>query len=128
MMGDRQYNLTAELVQQIFGDGAPSIWLAKLLGAVAGSLVSIAYVLPRGRREAILRFVVGVAVGLIFGGTAGLKLADIMGLLGKISTFEITLMGATIASAGAWWGLGAYQRLARRWSGLPSTKIAKKIS
>ncbi|NRB31533.1 MAG: hypothetical protein HRU27_13150 [Rhizobiaceae bacterium] len=92
------------------------LWLAKVLGALMGSIVSLAYVMPRGRREALSRLLVGVVTGLIFGGTAGVKLADTMGLLGKISTFEFTLMGATLASLSAWWGLGALQRVLERWS------------
>ena len=99
-----------------FGEAFPMLWLAKVLGALMGSIVSLAYVMPRGRREALSRLLVGVVTGLIFGGTAGVKLADTMGLLGKISTFEITLMGATLASLSAWWGLGALQRLLERWS------------
>ena len=98
------------------GEAFPMLWLAKVLGALMGSIVSLAYVMPRGRREALSRLLVGVVTGLIFGGTAGVKLADTMGLLGKISTFEITLMGATLASLSAWWGLGALQRLLERWS------------
>jgi Family of unknown function (DUF6107) len=51
------------------------VWAAKGGGAVAGSAVSLAYVLPRGRREAAIRFAVGVICGFVFGGTAGLKIA-----------------------------------------------------
>ena len=99
-----------------FGEAFPILWLAKILGALTGSIVSLAYVMPRGRREAASRLLVGVVTGLIFGGTAGVKLADTMGLLGKVSAFEITLMGATLASLSAWWGLGALQRLLERWT------------
>lgn len=99
-----------------FGEAFPILWLAKILGALMGSIVSLAYVMPRGRREAASRLLVGVVTGVIFGGTAGVKLADAMGLLDKISPFEITLMGATLASLSAWWGLGALQRVLERWS------------
>ena len=97
-----------------FGEAFPLLWFAKFLGALTGSIVSLAYVMPRGRREAASRLLVGLVTGLIFGGTAGVKLADTMGLLGKVSPFEITLMGATLASLCAWWGLGALHRLMER--------------
>ena len=42
-------------------------WAAKGAGAVAGSAVSLAYVMPSGRREAAARFAAGVVMGLIFG-------------------------------------------------------------
>ncbi len=90
----------------------PLMFAAKLLGALAGSVVSLAYILPRGRREAMLRLTVGLVAGFVFGSTAGLKIADMLGVLGRISPIEVTLMGATFASLSAWWGLGLLQRLA----------------
>ena len=95
-------------------EATPLIWLAKLIGAVAGSLISIAYILPHGRREAVLRLCVGVVTGLIFGGAAGVKIADSLDLLDKVSSFEISIVGAAFASLCAWWGLGVLQRLAER--------------
>ena len=47
------------------------LWAAKGAGAVAGSAISLAYLLPDGRRDAAVRFAVGVVCGLVFGGTAG---------------------------------------------------------
>lgn len=93
-----------------------SVWLliAKCIGAIAGSAVSIAYMLPRGRREAALRFAIGITAGMVFGTTVGLKVADEMGISDRITTFEMTLSGATIASLCAWWGLGALSRIAGR--------------
>ena len=44
--------------------------LARLAGAVGGAAISVAYVLPRGRREAGLRFFTGVTAGVIFGPAA----------------------------------------------------------
>ncbi len=89
-------------------------WLliAKCIGAIAGSAVSIAYMLPRGRREAALRFAIGMTAGLVFGTTVGLKVADEMGISDRITTFEMTLSGAAIASLCAWWGLGVLSRIA----------------
>lgn len=58
---------------------AGGLWLAKTSGAIAGSAISIAYFLPAGRREAAIRFAVGVACGLVFGSTAGIKIATELG-------------------------------------------------
>jgi uncharacterized membrane protein YdjX (TVP38/TMEM64 family) len=90
------------------------IFAAKIVGAIAGSAVSIAYLLPNGKREAWLRFAIGITAGLMFGTTVGLKLADEMGIADRITPFEMTLSGATLASLGAWWGLGVLSRLASR--------------
>lgn len=81
-------------------------WALKGAGAVAGSAISLAYVLPRGRREAALRFFVGVACGLVFGGTVGVKLADELGVGALLGANETMLTGAAVASLCAWWGLG----------------------
>jgi hypothetical protein len=90
------------------------LWAAKGTGAVAGSAMSLAYILPTGRREAALRFAVGVACGLVFGGTAGLKIADELGIADTIGGFELMLMGSAAASLSAWWGLGFVMRAFER--------------
>lgn len=82
------------------------IWLAKGAGAVAGSAISLAYILPHGRRDAAARFVVGVVCGLVFGGTAGLKIATELGVQDAIGPGELVLMGSAAASLCAWWALG----------------------
>lgn len=87
------------------------LWLAKFAGALAGSAISVAYVLPRGRREAALRFTVGVVSGLIFGGAAGLKIASELDVGSALGAFEIMLMGSAAASLSAWWALGLVMRL-----------------
>ncbi|MDD9910835.1 MAG: DUF6107 family protein [Ahrensia sp.] len=99
----------------MFHELTPTLWLAKLVGAMAGSLISIAYVLPHGRREAFLRLGVGVATGVVFGGTVGAKLFDVLGLLDKISVVEMTLVGAAACSLFAWWGLGMMRRGVEGW-------------
>jgi hypothetical protein len=86
------------------------LWLAKGAGAVVGSAISLAYVLPTGRREAAIRFAVGVACGLVFGGTAGLKIATELGIAGALGSGELVLMGSAAASLCAWWGLGVLMR------------------
>ena len=90
------------------------LWLAKGAGAVAGSAISLAYILPRGRREAAARFAVGVVSGLVFGGTAGLKIAVELDVEGLIGPTETVLMGSAAASLCAWWALGALMRVLRR--------------
>ena len=118
--------MTTFSASTVFEEATPAILAAKVLGALVGSLISIAYILPRGRREAALRLSVGMATGLVFGGTAGVKLADTLGLLGKVSAFEITLVGAAFASLSAWWGLGALRRLSEHWP--PTHRASRKSS
>lgn len=86
------------------------IWVAKGAGAVAGSAISLAYLLPHDRRDAALRFAVGTVCGLIFGGTAGVKIATELGLRDLIGTNETMLMGSAVASLCAWWALGFVMR------------------
>jgi hypothetical protein len=93
------------------------IWGAKAGGAVAGSAISLAFMLPVNRREAALRFAVGVVCGLVFGGLAGLKLASELGLEGKVGAPELMLAGSAAASLCAWWVLGVLARIARKQAG-----------
>lgn len=93
------------------------IWAAKGAGAVAGSAISLAYVLPRGRREAAIRFAVGTACGLVFGGAAGLKLVAELGISAAIGPGETMLLGSATASLCAWWALGFVMRAFRRGAG-----------
>ncbi|MCP1198137.1 DUF6107 family protein [Notoacmeibacter sp. MSK16QG-6] len=87
-----------------------SMWMAKGAGAVIGSGISLAYVLPRGRREAALRFAVGVTSGIAFGGVAGLRLARELGIDTVANGLEIALSGAALASLCAWWAIGVLMR------------------
>lgn len=89
---------------------AASIWAAKGAGAVAGSAISLAYLLPSGRREAALRFAVGVVSGVVFGGAAGVKLASELGIETALGATETMLVGSAAASLSAWWALGAVMR------------------
>jgi len=92
-------------------NGAAWIWAAKGAGAIAGSAISLAYILPAGRREAAIRFAVGLVGGLVFGGTAGLKIVTELGIEKSIGAGETGLMGAAAASLCAWWALGLLRRL-----------------
>ena len=82
------------------------LWAAKGAGAVAGSAISLAYILPKGRREAAIRFAVGIACGLVFGGAAGLKLAEELGIEGMLGPTETLMTGAAAANLCAWWAVG----------------------
>jgi Family of unknown function (DUF6107) len=93
------------------------IWGAKLGGAVAGSAISLAFMLPVNRREAALRFAVGLVSGVVFGGMAGLKLASELGLEGKVGAPELMLAGSAAASLCAWWALGVLAKIARKQAG-----------
>lgn len=86
------------------------LWTAKAGGAAAGSAISLAYMLPAGRRDAAIRFGVGVACGLVFGGTAGLKVATELGIEDSLGPYELVLMGSAAASLCAWWALGLIMR------------------
>lgn len=82
------------------------LWFAKGAGAVAGSAISLAYLLPKDGREAAARFAVGVVSGVVFGGTAGIKVAKELGIADVLSASEVLIMGSAVASVSAWWALG----------------------
>ncbi|WP_185983132.1 DUF6107 family protein [Aureimonas mangrovi] len=84
----------------------------KLTGAVAGSAISVAYLLPSGRREAAVRFLAGAVTGMVFGGPAGLMLAEHFGIGTKLSPGELALIGSASASLCAWGALGVLTRFA----------------
>lgn len=86
------------------------LWTAKAVGAVAGSAISLAYVLPDERREAGIRFGIGIAAGLVFGGAVGTKIAVELGIEEHLGPFELVLMGSAAASLCAWWALGLVVR------------------
>jgi Family of unknown function (DUF6107) len=89
-----------------------ALWGIKALGAVAGSAISVAYILPKTRREAAVRFAVGLVSGLVFGGAAGVEIGDWLGLTDALSKSELMLTGSAAASLCAWWALGAVKRFA----------------
>ncbi|PRD45796.1 hypothetical protein C5748_01190 [Phyllobacterium phragmitis] len=90
------------------------IWLAKAAGAVAGSAVSLAYMLPKGKQEAAIRFAVGIICGLVFGGAAGVKIAEQLAIDGDLGKAELMLMGSAAASLAAWSALGIFNRFTER--------------
>lgn len=90
------------------------LWAAKGTGAVAGSAISLAYILPKGRREAAIRFAVGIACGLVFGGAAGLKIVAELDIANAIGAAETMLLGAAASSLTSWWALGFVLRVLER--------------
>lgn len=86
------------------------LWTARAGGAAAGSAISLAYILPANRREAGIRLGIGIASGLVFGGTIGLKIATELGIADSLGPYELVLMGSAAASLCAWWALGLLMR------------------
>lgn len=101
------------------------LWVAKGAGALAGSAVSLAYMLPKGRREAVVRFVVGLICGLAFGGAAGVKIATELQIGNELGETELMLMGSAAASLAAWSALGILARFAERMQGEPRSPLPR---
>ncbi len=104
------------------------VWIARSVGAVTGSAISIAYLLPDSRREAALRFAIGCCAGLVFGSMAGLKLAQELDLLEMMGPAEIALVGAGFTSLCAWWLIGALRRIITTAGPPPANRSGKKSS
>lgn len=103
-------------MKQYIPDISPfeTLWFAKLIGALAGSAISLAYVLPAGKREAAIRFMTGLTAGLVFGFPAGLWIAGHFSLDNKLTDFEVALMGAAFSSLVIWTALGFALRFLER--------------
>ncbi len=104
----------SNLSETVLTSDATLVWFAKIAGAVAGSAVSLAYMLPNGKREAAIRFAVGIICGMVFGGAAGVKIAETLSLQALLGRAELMLMGSTAASLAAWSALGILKRFAER--------------
>jgi len=103
----------ARAAEDIIMNDTVLLWTARAGGAAAGSAISLAYLLPVTRREAAIRLGIGVASGLVFGGTVGLKIATELGIDNKLGPYELVLMGSAAASLCAWWTLGLLVRFFR---------------
>jgi uncharacterized protein DUF6107 len=103
-------------------DPEPAMLAARIAGAVAGALVSLAYMMPKGAREAVARGVAGIVSGLVFGAPAGVALAQWMGVAELLSPAETLLTGSAAASMTAWWVLGVLARIADRTGRGPGPK------
>lgn len=86
------------------------LWIARLAGAIAGSAVSVAYMLPGTKREAAIRFAVGILCGVIFGSAAGILMAEKLNLPDSFGKSELMLTGSALASLAAWSALGIFFR------------------
>ncbi|MBB2970136.1 DUF6107 family protein [Mesorhizobium sp. RMAD-H1] len=106
----------------LMGDTA-WVLLAKAAGAVAGSAVSLAYMLPKGKQEAAIRFAVGIICGLVFGGAAGVKIAEELAIDGNLGKAELMLMGSAAASVAAWSALGIFNRFTERMKAMPLPEL-----
>lgn len=120
----------SNLSETVMASETAFVWFAKIVGAVAGSAVSLAYMLPNGKREAAIRFAVGIICGMIFGGAAGVKIAETLSLEPLLGRAELMLMGATGASLAAWSVLGILKRFAERMKhaqlpGLPDSQRSR---
>lgn len=93
----------------------PGFWVERTLGASAGAAISLVYLLPANRREALSRFLAGLVLGMIFGGPAGVWLANRAGIGTQLSPSETMLSGAAAVSLCAWWMLGLVERMLKKW-------------
>ncbi|MCB1420186.1 MAG: hypothetical protein KDJ74_14760 [Notoacmeibacter sp.] len=107
------------------GPETQALWMAKLAGATLGSAISLAYILPRGRREAALRFTTGLVCGVLFGALTGAKVARELDLEQVLAPHEVMMAGAALASLSAWWALGFLMRLFAR-TATPRNTISKE--
>lgn len=100
-------------MKQIISEVSPEtqIVLAKAIGAVAGSMISIAYIMPKGKREAAARFLTGLTAGLVFGLPVGVWVASKTGIIAYLTKLEVAIMGAALASLSIWTALGVALRL-----------------
>ena len=89
------------------------LWIFRIVGALAGSAISLAYFLPRRKRDAFMRLVVGFVSGLVFGRPVGLHLSRWLDLRDDLPRLEINLIGAAVVSLTAWWVLGIVKRFIR---------------
>lgn len=98
-------NLDALLISDVMW-----VYLAKVAGAMAGSAVSLAYMLRHGKRDAAIRFGVGVICGVVFGGATAIKISDTLALEGLLGATELLLIGSFAAGFSAWSALGICKR------------------
>lgn len=83
--------------------------ILKLVGAIAGTFLSLIFMLPRTMKEFLTRGGFTLVAGVIFA-------PQTAGYLGWAAGEETTLSSAAIAAFLSWWGLGAAARTIRYWA------------
>ena len=81
--------------------------IAKVLGSLGGTALSLAVLLPGNKKEALLRLVAGFMSGMMFG-------APTMGWLGWEGT-EYLLSASALAGFSGWFVFGVVSRSATKW-------------
>lgn len=94
-------------------DAGP-LWVERMIGAAAGSLIALIYLVPKSRQEAASRLLTSLVTGLVFAPEAGVFIATRLGLASELTGSETMLSGAAAAGFFAWWALGMLARMARR--------------
>lgn len=84
--------------------------VAKLIGATAGAIVALVFILPKTIYEFIQRLATSLVSGVIFAPFVRAK-------LGIPPDFEGRIAGAFIAAFCAWWAMGAVHRIIGAWKG-----------
>lgn len=80
----------------------------RAIGASAGTVLSLVYLLPMRWQEAAARFATGIICGLIFGSSVGSFMATKFKI--DVPPHELQLAGACAASFCSWWALGLIMR------------------
>jgi len=84
----------------------------RAIGASAGAVLSLVYLLPMRWQEAAARFATGIICGLVFGSSVGSFLATRFKI--DVPAHELQLAGACAASFCSWWVLGLLTRHIKR--------------
>lgn len=93
----------------------------RAIGASAGAVLSLVYLLPMRWQEAAARFATGMICGLVFGSSVASFLATRFKI--DVPHHELQLAGACAASFCSWWVLGLISRQLKR---ADKTKSDKK--
>lgn len=80
----------------------------RAIGASAGAVLSLVYLMPMRWQEAAARFATGIICGLIFGSSVGSFMVTTFKI--DVPADELQLAGACAASFCSWWALGMIAR------------------
>lgn len=84
----------------------------RAIGASAGAILSLVYLLPMRWQEAAARFATGIICGLVFGSSVASFIATRFKI--DVPPQELQLAGACAASFCSWWVLGLLTRHLKR--------------